>query len=79
MALVIIPEFKSLISNSKKWCGFLMAPLSETFTIYIDAFKTANFNVYLNDNLIISNYFETTNESPLPSSAYFKSNEIDFI
>jgi hypothetical protein len=56
-----------------------MAPLSETFTIYIDAFKTANFNVYLNDNLIISNYFETTNESPLPSSAYFKSNEIDFI
>lgn len=62
---------------SIKWEGFLQARFTETYTISVDAFKSSQFYVYLNDVLILSNEFNTTNLNELPHSAFFKSQEIN--
>lgn len=56
-----------------------MATFTETFVISVEAYKTAQFSVVLDGFEIISNRFELTNESSLPTSAYFESMELNLV
>jgi hypothetical protein len=42
---------------SIRWTGYILAPYTETFRIYVDAFKTSQFEVIVNGTTIVSNYF----------------------
>lgn len=51
---------------SIKWEGFLLFKYTETYRIYVEAFKSSEFSVYLNGSLILENKFNTSNENYLP-------------
>jgi hypothetical protein len=48
---------------SIKWNGYLLAKFTETFRIYVEAFKTSQFEVILNGTTIVSNYFNNQNDA----------------
>jgi len=61
------------------WVGELLVPYTETFRIYVDAYKTSQFEVILNGTTIVSNYFDSQTNASQPLSAYFSSNDIDLV
>jgi hypothetical protein len=57
----------------------LLVKYSETYRIYVEAFKSSEFSVYLNGTMILENRFDTTNENSLPQNAYFSSADLDLV
>jgi hypothetical protein len=62
---------------SIKWEGYLVAEFTETYVISVEAYKTAQFAVFLDGVEVISNLFDVTNLDSLPQSAFFNSIEVD--
>lgn len=48
---------------SIRWTGYILSPFTETFRIYVDAFKTSQFEVIINGTTIVSNYFNSQNDA----------------
>ena len=60
---------------SIKWEGFLEIEHSERYRFYVEAYKTAQFELLLNGEPVVQNSFDS--ETLLPNSAYFPSQDLD--
>ena len=52
----------------------MQSVFTETYRLYIEAFKTARFKVFLNDTQVLDNHAQF--DGTIPANAYFASNDI---
>lgn len=60
---------------SVKWVGYIRPKYTETYRLYLESYRTAQFKLTLAGKQLIYNQFEDSTSQP--TSAFFASNDID--